>query len=181
MNRAVSTWKKLFFKSNISKIRKAIMDYLEEEGIKVKLENGSLVVKIDEYDYKIYFDLDDEYPQCEITLELKHEEYDALELSQKTFIADKMNTNADRLSVVKAFSKSLVIEAHFYFSNKKMLLSLFHDYFIDAAEAVEETTEWLANAIKKNKNQRRPIGFMAPASSNKNSNEEQPAAQSKIM
>ena len=48
MNRAVSTWKKLFFKSNISKIRKAIMDYLEEEGIKVKLENGSLVVKIAE-------------------------------------------------------------------------------------------------------------------------------------
>ena len=33
------------------------MDYLEGEGIKVKLENGSLVVKIDEYDYKIYFDL----------------------------------------------------------------------------------------------------------------------------
>ena len=58
MNRAVSTWKKLFFKSNISKIRKAIMDYLEEEGIKVKLENGLLVVELDEYYYCLLYTSD---------------------------------------------------------------------------------------------------------------------------
>lgn len=177
MNRAVSTWKKLFFKSNIRKIRKAIIDYLEEEGIKVKLENGLLVVELDEYYYSIDFNLDGEYPQCEIMFKLKHEVYGALEISQKTFIADKVNTDADRHSVVKAFFESLVIETHFYFCNRKMLLSLFHDYFIDLKETVDETTDWLSDAIEENKNQRRPIGFITPASSNKNSNEEQPAAQ----
>ena len=48
MNRAVSTWKKLFFKSNISRIRKTIMDYLKAEGTKVELENGLMVVELDE-------------------------------------------------------------------------------------------------------------------------------------
>ena len=67
MNRAVSTWKKLFFKSNIRKIRKAIIDYLEEEGIKVKLENGLLVVELDECYYSIDFNLDGEYPQCAVS------------------------------------------------------------------------------------------------------------------
>lgn len=153
------------------------MDYLEGEGIKVKLENGLLVVELDEYYYSIDFNLDGEYPQCEIMFKLKHEVYGALEISQKTFIADKLNTDADRHSVVKAFSESLVIETHFYFCNRKMLLSLFHDYFIDLKETVDETTDWLADAIEENKNQRRPIGFITPASSNKNSNEEQPAAQ----
>ena len=62
MNRAVSTWKKLFFKSNISRIRKTIMDYLKAEGTKVELENGLMVVELDECYYCIDFDLDDEYP-----------------------------------------------------------------------------------------------------------------------
>lgn len=44
MNRAVSTWKKMFFKNNIGKIRKTVMDYLKEEGVKVEMENGLVIV-----------------------------------------------------------------------------------------------------------------------------------------
>ena len=179
MNRAVSTWKKLFFKSNISRIRKTIMDYLKAEGTKVELENGLMVVELDECYYCIDFDLDDEYPKCEIGFRIKNEDYEALELSQKTFIADKVNTDEDRHSVVKAFSEEIIIDTHFYFNSKSMLLSLFHDYFVDMKDTVDETMDWLADAIKENKNHRHPIGFKTPTSSNKKNSEEQPAAQSK--
>lgn len=59
------------FKSNISRIRKTIMDYLKAEGTKVELENGLMVVELDECYYCIDFDLDDEYPKCEIGFRIK--------------------------------------------------------------------------------------------------------------
>lgn len=178
MNRAVPVWKKLFFNSNISRIRKTIMDYLKEEGIKAEMENGLMIVELDGYYYSIDFDLDGEYPKCEIGFRMKNEDYEALELSQKTFIADKVNTDEERHSVVKAFSEEIVIDTHFYFNSKSMLLFLFHDYFVDLKDMVDETMNWLANAIEETKNQRRPIGFTASVSSNRKNSEVQPAAQS---
>ncbi len=178
MVRSVSTWKKLLFKNNIRKIRKTIMDYLKEEGIKAVMENGLMVVGLDECYYSIDFDLDGEYPKCEIVFKIKDEGYAALELSQKTFIADKINTDEERHSVVKAFSETIIVDTHFHFSSKSMLLSLFHDYFVDLKETVDETTGWLADAIKENQNQRRPIGFTVYAASNEKNSEARPAAQS---
>lgn len=176
MNRKVSVWKRMFFKSNIGRIRKAIMDYLQEEGINVSFEDGLLVITLDDYHYSIDFDVDNDYPLCCIIFRLCCPEYKDLELSQKTFIADKINTNENRHSIVKSFTDEIVVDTHFYFNSKSMLLILFHDYFVDLKETVDEMADWLADAIKENKHQRHPIGFMATATSQEKNCEVQPAA-----
>lgn len=176
MNRKVSVWKRMFFKSNIGRIRKAIMDYLQEEGINVSFENGLLIVTLDDCYYNIDFDVDNEYPLCSIIFRLGCAEYKELKISQKTFIADKINTNENHQSIVKSFTDEIVVYTHFYFNDKSMLLILFHNYFVDLKETVDEMIDWLTDVIKENKHQRRPIGFMATAASKEKNSEVQPAA-----
>ena len=72
-----------------------------------------------------YFYLDDEYPYCDIEFSTKDEDYQKLELSQKTLIADNVNTDEYRHSIVKGFNNSLSAETHFYFTNKKCCLYCF--------------------------------------------------------
>ena len=50
----------MFFKSNINRIRKAVIGYLIEEGFKAEMENGLIVVDLDEWHYIIDFDLENE-------------------------------------------------------------------------------------------------------------------------
>ena len=69
--------------------------------------------------------LDDEYPYCDIEFSTKDEDYQKLELSQKTLIADNVNTDEYRHSIVKGFNNSLSAETHFYFTNKKCCLYCF--------------------------------------------------------
>ena len=71
------------------------------------------------------FYLDDEYPYCDIEFSTKDEDYQKLELSQKTLIADNVNTDEYRHSIVKGFNNSLSAETHFYFTNKKCCLYCF--------------------------------------------------------
>lgn len=169
----------MFFKSNINRIRKAVIGYLIEEGFKAEMENGLIVVDLDEWHYIIDFDLENEYSRCDLEIRIGGEEYEALELSQKTFIADKINTDEDHHSVVKAFSDEVVVNTYFYFSGKNMLLSLFHNYFVDLKETVDELAERLADEIEKNKRQRRPIGFMATVAFREQGGKVQPAAYEK--
>lgn len=161
MNRAVSMWKKLFFRNNIGRIRKTVVDYLKGEGLKVQIESGLIFVELDECYYTVDFDLEGEYPKCGIEFRIKSEEYEALELSQKTFVADKVNTDDELHSVVKAFNDEIMVVTHFYFNNKEMLLSLFYEHFTDLKDTVDEMSLHLMNVVEENrqKQQRRPIGF----------------------
>lgn len=159
MNKAITSfWKGLFFRSNVSKIRKTIMKYLADEGIKSEIEDGSILMTLDDCIYSIDFELENDYPRCDITLRVADEDYQALELSQKTFIADKVNTDELHLSTVRAFDDSIMVTTSFYFANKKMLLSLFYDYFVDLKETVNYTMELTVDKIQT-KEIKRPIGF----------------------
>lgn len=172
MNKAItSVWKSLFFKSNIYKIRKTIINYLTGEGIKTEMIDGSILATVHDNEYAIDFDLENEYPRCDIMFKVEAEEYQTLELSQKTFIADKINTDEYRHTVVKAFNESIVLETHFYFTSRKMLLSLFYDYFVDLKATVNDAIELTVNEIKKKEN-KRPIGFAFNAASYKNEEED---------
>lgn len=81
INRNLSVWKRMFFKSNINRIRKAVIGYLIEEGFKAEMENGLIVVDLDEWHYIIDFDLENEYSRCDLEIRIGGEEYEALELS----------------------------------------------------------------------------------------------------
>jgi hypothetical protein len=159
MNKAVlSFWKGLCFRHNIGKIRKAVMNYLTDEGIKTEIQNGSIFITLDDCTYTIDFYLDDEYPRCDIEFNTEDEDYQKLELSHKTFIADKVNTDEYRHSIVKSFDNSLSAETHFYFTDKRMLLTLFYVYFMDLKSTVNDMIEIAVDQMQKEKN-KKPIGF----------------------
>ena len=107
MNKAVPFLEKMFFKNNVNKIRQTIIGYLKEEGIETELTDGVIIVILDELHYGIHFDLENDYPKCNIVFGLKSEDYETLELYQKTFIADKVNTDGEHLSVVRAYKDSI--------------------------------------------------------------------------
>ena len=66
--------------------------------------DGYIQMILEECVYRIHFNIDNEYPLCEIIYSAGDEDYQALELSQKTFIADKVNTdkvNTDKVNTDK--------------------------------------------------------------------------------
>lgn len=177
MNKNVlSGWRSLFFRHNINKIRKTILDYLANEGIDAQVKDGVIRITLDDFHYTIEFDLSGEYPRCDISFQIDDEEYKSLKLSQKTFIADKINTDEDRRSTVKAFNTSIVVDTHFYFANKRMLLSLFCDYFVDLKETLDETIDLTVSEIQEAEQKRRPIGFAASMAAKEKSKNLQSAA-----
>ena len=172
MNRTIIPfWKRMSFRHNINKIRQAVVSYLKGEGIQAEVKDGMVQVKFEDFYYTVEFDLEDDYPRCDLTFQVKDEDYAALELSRKTFIADKANTDECRLSTVKAFNGTLVIDAHFYFSDRDMLLSLFYTYFTDLKATVDDVGELFRNEWEESseeKKEKRPIGFVTnPAASKK--------------
>ena len=161
MNKVTTSfWDKLFFKRNIRKIRKALLNYLSEEGIEYQMVDGGIRMIWKESVYVIHFDMNYEYPLCEISYHVGDDDYQALEVPQKTFIADKVNTDKARLSTVKAFNDEICISTSFYFTSKKMLLVLFFNHFTDLRATVDATMEQAIDAIQEKEN-KRPIGFVA--------------------
>ena len=178
MNKAVPFWRKMFFKNNVNKIRQTIISYLKEEGIETELTDGVIIVIFDELHYGIHFDLENDYPKCNIVFGLKSEDYETLELYQKTFIADKVNTDGEHLSVVRAYKDSIEVDTSFFFNDKDMLLSLFYDYFCDIKNTVDEMYACLATKVEENEEmkKRRPIGFTANITTKKVEEENNMAA-----
>ncbi|MBD8000624.1 hypothetical protein [Phocaeicola faecium] len=161
MNKAITSfWKRLFFRYDVSRMRKVVVDYLTTEGIQAEVKDGMIQVLFEDYYYNVEFDLEGEYPRCDISFRMKDEMYEKLDLPRKTFIADKVNTDEERLSTLKAFGDVLIVDAHFYFANRKMLLSLFYDYFADVKHAVDDMCDLLQNELS-GKEEKRPIGFTA--------------------
>lgn len=159
MNKAITSfWKRLLFRYDVSRMRKAVVDYLTAEGIQAEVKDGMIQVLFEDYYYNVEFDLDGEYPQCDISFRLKDETYEKLDLSRKTFIADKVNTDEERLSTLKAFNDVITVDAHFYFADRKMLLSLFYEHFVDMKHAVDDMCDLLQNELSE-KEEKRPIGF----------------------
>lgn len=176
MNKAVlSFWEKFRFRCNINKIRKSIMEYLTNEGIENKLVKGSIQVTYEDYKYAVDFNLDKEYPCCNITFEIADEDYQALELSDKTFIADKVNTEEEHHSVVKCYNDSISVETRFYFTDKKMLLTLFYTHFTDLKSTVDHMLDVTLDKLHE-KEAKKPIGFTI-SQSNIHSQEDRTTAQ----
>lgn len=161
MNKAITSfWKRMFFRYDVSRMRKTVVDYLTAEGIQAEVKDGMIQVLFEDYYYNVEFDLDGEYPRCDISFRMKDKKYAKLDLPRKTFIADKVNTDEDYLSTLKAFNDEIIIDAHFYFANRKMLLSLFYEYFADVKHAVDDMCDLLQNELSE-KEEKRPIGFTA--------------------
>ena len=153
-------WKSLSFIGNHCKMRNALMKFLHEEGLKCKLEDGIVIFEYNECNFIAEFNIQEDYAECEISYCSCADDYGALDIKDKTFIADKVNTDKENHCVVLAYNDKLKLRTSFYFTNKRMMLDLFSIHFEELTDSLESTLEIACDKIecqKAYKNRR--IGF----------------------
>lgn len=160
LRRMTGFWKSLSFIGNHCKMRNALMKFLHEEGLKCKLEDGIVIFEYNECNFIAEFNIQEDYAECEISYCSCADDYGALDIKDKTFIADKVNTDKENHCVVLAYNDKLKLRTSFYFTNKRMMLDLFSIHFEELTDSLESTFEIACDKIecqKAYKNRR--IGF----------------------
>lgn len=153
-------WRSLSFVGNECKMRNTLMEYLQEEGLKCNLEDGIVIFKYGEYHFSTCFQLHDGFAECEINYLSKAEDYESLDVQNKMFIADKVNTEMVNHCKVLAFYDSLRIETSFYFSNECMMINLFSLHLEELIESLNLAMDIVCEKININKvSKKRRIGF----------------------
>ena len=98
------------FTSNIGKLRKVAIDYFKSEGIKCEVKDGELLFQFKDNVYTLQLCEGDDYAECGIVYECSADEYAALSTEDKTFIADKVNTDLYNHATVYAYNDSRLLE-----------------------------------------------------------------------
>lgn len=150
----------LTFTGNMCRMRSALTNYLSEEGLKSRIEDGLVLFEFDDNHFCASFCMDEGYPECEITYEVEDEEYESLSLQDKTYISDKVNTDMENHCIVYTFNDSIKVTTSFYFTGKKMMLKLFSKHFQEITESLDLTLHITKSKIKNhNERKSRKIGF----------------------
>ena len=153
-------WKSLFFMGNHCKMRQALINYLQEEGLKCKLKDGIVFFQFNESDFIAEFNVHKDYAECEITYCCGDDDYEALDIQDKTFIGDKVNTDKENHCVAIAYNDVLKLRTSFYFTNKRMMLDLFSSHFEELTDSIETAVDIVCEKIEHHKTYKnRRIGF----------------------
>ena len=154
------------FTNNIGKMRKALVEYLTDEGIKCEIKDGSVICEYQDGIYTINFAAGEDYAECGIVYESGDDSYTALDLAEKTFIADKTNIELENHAVVYAFAESLKFVSTFYFTSSKMMLELFVKHFDELNEtiglAIDVAKNVMQNDAEEGEEKPKQIGFCVP-------------------
>ena len=154
------------FTSNITKLRKVAMDYFASEGIACEIKDGELLFKFNDSIYTLQLGTGDDYAECIIVYECNAEEYASLDLTDKTFVADKVNTDLYNHATVYAYNDSIKVDSTFYFTSKKMWVELFIKHFNELNESVGMALEIICDKTtgKAEEEAEKPkkIGFCVP-------------------
>ena len=159
----------LSFTGNINRMRKALVAFLTDEGVKSKVEEGSVVFEYNKGYYMVDFETHGRYAEACITFKIGDEDYESLSQNDKTFIADKVNTDLQNHATVYAFGDTVDVQTMFYFTSKRMMMELFVKHFEKMNSAVMATFEILADMIESSAckavdNKPKRIGFCVPDS-----------------
>ena len=149
------------FTSNIAKLRKAAMDYFASEGIACEIKDGELLFKFNDSIYTLQLGTGDDYAECAIVYECNAEEYASLDLAEKTFVADKVNTDLYNHATVYAYGDSIKVDSTFYFTSEKMWVELFIKHFKELNASVDMALDIIRDMIADAKEDEKPkrIGF----------------------
>lgn len=160
LRKVVGFWKSLFFMGNVYKIRKSLMSYLKEEGLNCEIKDGEILIEFNESYFSSSIGENEDYTECTIMYQCTDEDYAKLDIKEKTFMADKVNTDLENHATVYAYDDSFYITTSFYFTSKQMLLNLFVSHFDELVDSLNEANDILCSKIKEHKNeQTRRIGF----------------------
>lgn len=152
------------FTSNITKLRKVAMEYFASEGIACEIKDGELLFKFNDSIYTLQLGAGDDYAECGIVYECSADEYAALSTEEKTFIADKVNTDLYNHATVYAYNDSFKIDSTFYFTSKKMWVELFIKHFNELNESVQLAFDIIGDMVTPADEAEKPkkIGFCVP-------------------
>ena len=168
------------FTSNITKLRKTAIDYFKSEGIKCEVKDGELLFWFKDNVYTLQLCEGDDYAECGIVYECDADEYVSLDITDKTFIADKVNTDLYNHATVYAYGDSFKIDSTFYFTSKKMWTELFIKHFNELNESVQLAFDIIGDMVTSADEAEKPkkIGFCVPEQ-NENTNGNDVAAVAK--
>jgi len=160
LGKATSFWKSLFFMGNVCKMRKCLKGYLEEEGLKCEIVDGDVKFEFNDCRFTTSFILNDGYSECLISYRCGNDDYEKLNIADKTFIADKVNTEMQNHAIIYAFNESIQVSTSFYFSSKRMMIDLFSKHFEELTESLNEAIDIVHSKMEEQKKvQSRRIGF----------------------
>lgn len=159
LRKTTGYWRSLFFMYNVCKMRQALISYLIEEGINAKVEDGQVLFEYNDSLFVVDFDMQGDYSECTINFKCEDDEYESLTMNDKTYIADKVNTELKNHATVYSFNESFNISTSFYFCNKQMMLNLFRKHFHDITESIDMAIDIVINKIEEMKHRSRKIGF----------------------
>ena len=168
------------FTSNIGKLRKTAIDYFKSEGIKCEVKDGELLFWFKDNVYTLQLCEGDDYAECGIVYECSADEYVSLELTDKAFVADKVNIDLYNHATVYAYTESFKIDSTFYFTSKKMWVELFIKHFNELNESVQLAFDIIGDMVTSADEAEKPkkIGFCVPEQ-NENTNGNDVAAVTK--
>lgn len=160
LHRVTGFWDGLFFVRNHRKMRNALMEFLKGEGIKCKLEDRVVLFEYNDCCFNAGFKLWDNYAECEISYYCGDDDYEALDMQDKTFISDKVNTDKENHCIVLSYNDSLKLRTSFYFTSKRMLLDLFNLHFEELIDSLDLVLDIVLAKIEYHKDHKnRRIGF----------------------
>lgn len=166
LRRVTGFWNELFFVGNRCKMRNALMKYLKEEGIKCKLEDSIILFEYNDCCFTAEFKLRDNYAECEISYYCGDDDYEALDMQDKTFISDKVNTDKENHCIALSYNDSLELRTLFYFTSKRMLLELFKIHFEELTDSLDLAIDIVLGKIECHKaHKSHRIGFNMYSSS----------------
>ncbi len=153
-------WKECFFMGNVCKMRKALMRYLQEEGVKCELSDGEIAFDYSNGSFCASFGVVDGMGECCVVFQCEDEDYAKLDPKDKALMADRVNIGLYNHATVYAEEDVFTVKTSFYFTNRKRMINLFTLHFDELNQSVSCAVEELLRMIDENKkNQERRIGF----------------------
>ena len=168
------------FTSDIAKLRKEAMNYFASEGIAYEIKDGELLFKFNGSIYTLQLGTGDDYAECAIVYGCNADEYLSLDPTDKTFIADKVNTELYNHATLYAYNDAFKIDSTFYFTSKKMWVELFIKHFNELNESVQLAFDIIGDMVTSADEAEKPkkIGFCV-LEQNENTNGNDVAAVAK--
>ena len=164
---------RFWFTPNVVNLRIALMDYFRQEGIKCKLEDGHVNFDYGDYEFDAEFKVFEDYAECIIESSCEDDDYENLEAKEKALLVDQVNIREDNHCIVKAYNDVVEVKTFFYFTNTKMMLTIFCDRLSELVGSLRQIDEVMAgkkNEYKAYKSRR--VGFYIETEDREESEEE---------
>ena len=83
LRKVTGFWKSLFFMGNVCKIRKCLMGYLGEEGLKCEFVDGEIIFEYNYCHFTISFVVNDGFSECHISYRCDDDDYEKLNMARE--------------------------------------------------------------------------------------------------